>query len=97
MLSASRPGSGTRQQPNPALTAPVITMDGGRRLEFLRAFFSSEKELNPNRSFWKRALDFVAGPPGLSPADSALRHHDRLPWPHHRRGPRRDGRPHLRF
>src|SRR5208282_2619915 len=41
---------------------PVITMDGGRRLEFLRAF-SSEKELNPNPSFWKRALDFVAGPP----------------------------------
>ena len=62
VLSASRPGSGTRQQPDPALTVPVITMDGGRRLEFLRDF-SSEKDLNPNRSFLKRALDFVAGPP----------------------------------
>jgi DNA-binding beta-propeller fold protein YncE len=47
---------------NPALDVPVITMDGGRRLEFVQAF-SSEKELNPNRSFWKRAIDFIAGPP----------------------------------
>src|SRR5208283_2326204 len=61
-LSASRAGSGTRQHSDPALTAPLITMDGGRRLEFLSAF-SSEKELNPNRSFLKRALDLVAGPP----------------------------------
>jgi DNA-binding beta-propeller fold protein YncE len=44
------------------LAVPVITMDGGRRLEFLRAF-SSEKELNPKRSFWKKMVDFVAGAP----------------------------------
>jgi len=62
LLSASYLGSGTRQQKNPALAVPVITMEGGRRLEFVRAF-SSEKELNPNPSFWKRAVDFVAGPP----------------------------------
>jgi len=62
VLSISQPGSGSRRESNPALAVPVITMDGGRRLEFLRAF-SSEKELNPNPYFWKRALDFVAGPP----------------------------------
>ena len=62
VVCASRLGSGTRQQKNPALVVPVITMDGGRRLEFVRAF-SSEKELNPNPSFWKRAVDLVAGPP----------------------------------
>ena len=62
VLSASQLRSGTRQRPNPALVVPVITMDGGRRLEFVRAF-SSEKELNPNPSFWKRAVDFVAGAP----------------------------------
>ena len=61
-LPVSLPGAGPRRQPNSALTAPVVSMDGGRRLQFVRAF-SSEKELNPNRSFWKRALDFVAGPP----------------------------------
>lgn len=55
-------GSGVRKGTNTALAMPVITMDGGRRLEFVRAF-SSEKELNPNRSFWKRALDFIAGAP----------------------------------
>jgi DNA-binding beta-propeller fold protein YncE len=54
--------SGARKNSSTAALVPVITMDGGRRLEFVSAF-SSEKELNPNRSFWKRALDFVAGPP----------------------------------
>ncbi len=54
--------SGARKASNTAVAVPVITMDGGRRLEFVSAF-SSEKELNPKRSFWKRALDFVAGPP----------------------------------
>ena len=54
--------SETVKHSNAALTVPVITMDGGRRLDFVRAF-SSETELNPNRSFWKRALDFVAGAP----------------------------------
>jgi len=62
VLSVSRPGSGTRQRPSPALMVPVITMDGGRRLQFLGAF-SSQKELNPNPSFWKRVVDLVAGPP----------------------------------
>lgn len=42
------------------LAMPVITMDGGRRLEFVQAF-SSEKELTPNRSFLKRALSFIVG------------------------------------
>jgi len=45
-----------------ALTVPVITMDGGRRLEFVGAF-STERQVTPNRSFWKRALDFIAGAP----------------------------------
>lgn len=62
MLPTSLPGSGTRLEAKTAVAVPVLTMDGGRRLEFVRAF-SAEKELNPSRSFWKRALDFVAGPP----------------------------------
>lgn len=47
------------------LALPAITMDGGRRLEFVRDF-SSEKELNSKRSLLKRVLDFVAGPPDYS-------------------------------
>ena len=54
--------AGTGKQPKRAQAVPLITMDGGRRLEYVQAF-SSEEELNPSRSFWKRALDFIAGPP----------------------------------
>jgi len=61
-LPASIVGSDTPQDSKTALTVPVITMDGGRRLDFVNAF-SSEKELNPSRSLWKRALDVVVGPP----------------------------------
>jgi DNA-binding beta-propeller fold protein YncE len=61
-MPAALLGAGNRTPAKTALAVPVITMDGGRRLEFVRAF-SSEKELNPNRSFWKRAVDFVAGAP----------------------------------
>jgi DNA-binding beta-propeller fold protein YncE len=52
--------SGAREPARMTAMVPVITMDGGRRLEFVSAF-SSEEELNPSRSFWKRAVDFIAG------------------------------------
>jgi DNA-binding beta-propeller fold protein YncE len=40
----------------------VVALDGGRRVDFLRAF-SSESDLTNHRSFWNRVLDVVAGPP----------------------------------
>jgi DNA-binding beta-propeller fold protein YncE len=40
----------------------VVALEGGRRVDFLRAF-SSESDLAPHRSFWKRALDVIVGPP----------------------------------
>jgi DNA-binding beta-propeller fold protein YncE len=44
------------------LAAPPLLLDGGRRLEFLRAF-SSEQEVKVKRSFWSRVVDFVVGAP----------------------------------
>ncbi len=40
----------------------LVALEGGRRLDFLRTF-SSETDLKPHRSFWKRVIDVVAGPP----------------------------------
>lgn len=46
----------------PAGPFTLLQLEGGRRLEFVRAF-SSEKEINPKRSFWNKLVDFVAGEP----------------------------------
>ncbi len=54
--------AGSSKRPDAAQQVPLITMDGGRRLEFVRAF-SSEQEVNPSRPTWKRVMDFIAGPP----------------------------------
>jgi DNA-binding beta-propeller fold protein YncE len=44
------------------MSQEVMALDGGRHLDFVRAF-SSESDLNPHRSFWNRAFDLIAGPP----------------------------------
>ncbi len=44
------------------LPVPVLKLDGGRRLEFIRAI-SSQDQIEPNRSVWNRLVDWVAGPP----------------------------------
>lgn len=54
---ASKP----KQQPQ-ALTAPVLQLDGGRRLVFERSF-TYEREVKPKRGFWNKLLDIVAGEP----------------------------------
>jgi DNA-binding beta-propeller fold protein YncE len=44
---------------------PPLLLAGGRRLEFVRAF-SSETEVHPRRSVWKKVVDLVAGPPSYA-------------------------------
>jgi DNA-binding beta-propeller fold protein YncE len=44
----------------------VLALEGGRRLDFLRTF-SSESDLKSRPSFWKRAINFMAGPPDSHP------------------------------
>jgi DNA-binding beta-propeller fold protein YncE len=46
------------------LTVPTLPLDGGRRLEFVRAF-SSEQEVKVKRSFLSRVVDLVVGPADL--------------------------------
>ncbi len=41
---------------------PELLMDGGRRLTY-EGSFSSERELQAKRSFWKKVLDVVVGAP----------------------------------
>jgi len=54
---------------------PALLLEGGRRLDFVRAF-SSEMEVKPKRSLWNKLVDWVAGPPAyrrmLRPYDIAL-------------------------
>jgi len=56
--------AGNRAESNNESARPftLLQLEGGRRLEFVRAF-SSEKEVNPKRSFWNKLVDFVAGEP----------------------------------
>lgn len=42
--------------------SPIVALEGGRRLEFVRAI-SSEKDTKGKRSFLAKVVDFVAGPP----------------------------------
>lgn len=55
-------GADARKDGKNSIEVPVITMDGGRRLQFVGSI-STEQQVNPNRSFWKRAFDLVAGAP----------------------------------
>jgi len=55
-------GRGRRRDNPPAARQELVALTGGRRLDFLR-MFSSESDLSVRRSFWKRVLDVVAGPP----------------------------------
>ena len=45
-----------------ARTAWEMSLDGGRSLTWERSF-QSESEVKPNRGFWNKVLDFVAGAP----------------------------------
>ncbi len=46
----------------PAISVPPLELEGGRKLEFLRAF-SSEQEVKAKKSIFSRVLDFVIGAP----------------------------------
>ena len=55
--------SWSRSKETPApLVGPELLMDGGRRLTY-EGSFSSERELQNKRSFWKKVLDVVVGAP----------------------------------
>jgi sugar lactone lactonase YvrE len=43
-------------------TPPDLLLEGGRKLSYERSFYS-EREVRPNRGFWRRALDVIAGEP----------------------------------
>jgi DNA-binding beta-propeller fold protein YncE len=61
-FSASAGNRPRRDSKSAAERQEIVALEGGRRLYFLRAF-SSESDLNPRRSFWKRVFDVIAGPP----------------------------------
>ena len=55
-------GGPERKASRAANQVPALILDGGRRLEFVRAV-SAETEVRAKRSVWKRIVDLVAGPP----------------------------------
>ncbi|MGB9104830.1 MAG: 6-bladed beta-propeller [Terriglobales bacterium] len=46
----------------PVAPSPLAGIAGDRRIDYLRSI-ASEKDVNPNRSFWNKLLDIVAGAP----------------------------------
>jgi DNA-binding beta-propeller fold protein YncE len=46
------------------VTAPVLLLDGGRKLVF-EGTFSSERDVKPKRGFWKKMLDVMVGAPDV--------------------------------
>ena len=52
------------EPPAPRSAAPGMSLEGGRRLEFVRSF-SSEQDLKNKPSWWNRAVDFVIGKPEI--------------------------------
>src|SRR5690242_6349221 len=60
-LSVVSPAS-AKDKKSHQVTVPVLQLDGGRKLVFERAF-SSEKEVETKRGFWKKVVDVVAGAP----------------------------------
>jgi len=55
VFAADIPGSAGSSPP------PPLVLDGGRRLEYVRSFYS-EQELKSKRSWWTKVVDFIAGP-----------------------------------
>jgi DNA-binding beta-propeller fold protein YncE len=45
-----------------AAAPPDLLLEGGRKLSYERSFHS-EREVRPQRGFWRRALDVIAGEP----------------------------------
>lgn len=41
---------------------PASSLVGGRRIDYLRSI-ASEKDVNPNRGFWNKVVDVIAGAP----------------------------------
>ena len=75
-------GRARREHDNPsAPRQELVALAGGRRLDFLRTF-SSESDLSGGRSFWKRMVDLVAGPPEfhrlVRPYDITVDSHGRI-------------------
>jgi hypothetical protein len=68
-LSAISPAS-AKDKKSHQVTVPVLQLDAGRKLVFERAF-SSEKEVETKRGFWKKVVDVVAGAPDSSPTRRA--------------------------
>ena len=57
-VSASSKARSVAAEPPP----PEILMDGGRKLAWERSF-DSETEVKPNRGFWNKLVDVIAGAP----------------------------------
>ena len=50
------------QKAKPAPEQWEMSLDGGRKLTYQRSF-SSEQEVKPNRGFWNKLVDVIAGAP----------------------------------
>jgi len=54
--------SADKHAPETVTTPPPLELEGGRRLEFVRAF-SSQEEIKSKHPFWNKVVDLLAGPP----------------------------------
>ncbi|MFZ3266918.1 MAG: hypothetical protein WA172_23140, partial [Terriglobales bacterium] len=48
-----------KDEPTPG---PELLLEGGRKLAFVRTF-AADRDVSPKRSFFRKVIDVVAGPP----------------------------------
>jgi DNA-binding beta-propeller fold protein YncE len=65
----------------PAMSAPELQLEGGRKLSFERTI-QSEREVKVKRGFWNRLVDIIAGEPNfhslIQPYEVVTDSHDRI-------------------
>ncbi len=62
LLMAAGIANASKPKTPAEITAPVLQLDGGRKLVF-EGSFRTEREFATQRGFWKKLGDIVAGPP----------------------------------
>jgi DNA-binding beta-propeller fold protein YncE len=81
LLGTFAAGAENAKKSPPEPGPPDILMDGGRKLQFERTFYSAH-DVEGKRGFWKKVIDVVAGPPEykgmVRPYDIAIDSHGRL-------------------
>ncbi|MGA8501117.1 MAG: hypothetical protein WB683_06185, partial [Candidatus Sulfotelmatobacter sp.] len=81
VVPSAAAGGGGKDSKTQLVTVPELLLEGGRKLDFERSFWS-EPEVKLKRGFWTKLVDLVAGAAGfhalISPYEVAEDSHGRI-------------------